>query len=82
MKRVVLGTFLLAGCAGLDADACRRADWYELGFRDAIFRIQRQDDVYGLQCERHGVKIDAARYVQGWQEGKYESDRRAVSAHD
>jgi hypothetical protein len=86
MRQVVsLAVLLLAGCAGgagVDAESCRRADWYDIGFRDAIFGLQRQEEVYTLQCERHGVKVDGARYVQGWVEGKYEADRRNVSAHD
>jgi len=62
----------IAGCAGLDANTCASADWYELGFRDAIFSLQRQDEVYTNQCG----KIDVARYAQGWQEGRYEHDSR------
>jgi hypothetical protein len=73
---------LLAGCASMDPEGCRRANWYDVGWRDAIFGIQRQDDLYTLQCEPHGIKVDVARYVQGWVEGKYEADRRKVSAND
>lgn len=73
---------LIAGCAGLDQESCRRADWYDLGFRDAIFGLQRQDDAYAAQCERHAVKIDAARYAQGWQEGTYEADARRNGSLD
>jgi hypothetical protein len=80
--RFVVVVALLAGCASVDAEDCRRANWYDLGFRDAIFGLQRQDDLYTLQCERHGAKVDVARYVQGWVEGTYEADRRKVSAHD
>jgi hypothetical protein len=82
MRLVVIGALLLSGCAGLDAVGCRHANWYDLGFRDAIFGIQRQDDVYTLQCEPHGVKVDVGRYVEGWVEGKYESDRRRAMSHD
>jgi hypothetical protein len=67
----------LLGCAGAD---CQAVNWYEIGFRDAIFGLQRQDDIYTRRCE--GVGVDTARYVQGWVEGKYEADRRSVSAHD
>jgi len=73
---------LLGGCAGLDADACRRADWYDLGFRDAIFVLQRQEDAYAQQCERYGVRVDVARYAQGWREGKYEADQRRNESMD
>ena len=82
MRLAVPLVFLLAGCAGLDQASCRGADWYDLGFRDAIFGIQRQDDIYALQCEPHGVKVDVARYTQGWREGKYEADVRTSGSHD
>jgi hypothetical protein len=73
---------LLCGCAGLEPAECRGADWYDLGFRDAIFGLQRQDDVHAGQCERHGVKVDVARYAQGWREGKYEADQRRNESLD
>lgn len=72
----------LAACSSLDPQSCRRANWYDLGFRDAIFGLQRQEDIYALQCEPHGVKVDVARYVQGWREGKYEADQRRSESHD
>jgi Protein of unknown function (DUF2799) len=68
----------LAACAGLDSGECRNANWYDVGFRDALFGMQRQDDVYSGQCRRHGGQIDLARYAEGWQEGKYEFDRRTI----
>jgi hypothetical protein len=64
----------------MDLEACRAANWYDLGFRDAIFGLQRQDDVYARQCE--GVRVDTARYVQGWIEGKYEADARNAGSQD
>ncbi len=64
----------LTGCATLDAGQCRSA--YDVGFRDAIFGLQRQESLYASLCSRHGVQLDTARYVQGWQEGTYEFDRR------
>lgn len=76
--RLALIVLVLTGCAAPDAATCRGADWYDLGFRDAIFGMQRQDDVYSAQCE----KIDVARYVQGWREGKYEADSRRAESHD
>ena len=69
---------LLAGCASLDQESCQRANWYDIGFRDAIFGLQRQDDVYTHQCPN----VDVARYVQGWVEGKYEADLRNAGSHD
>jgi hypothetical protein len=73
---------LAAGCAGMDEVECRRANWYDLGYRDAIFGILAQDDVYALQCEPLGVKVDSARYLQGFREGTYEADRRNAGSHD
>jgi hypothetical protein len=80
--RWVLLALALSACAGLDPEGCRRANWYDIGFRDAIFGLQRQDDIYALQCEPHGTKVDAARYAQGWREGKYEADQRRGNSHD
>lgn len=73
---------LLAGCASLDAQGCRDADWYRLGFRDAMYGLQRQDFTYESQCAPHAVGVDRARYAQGWREGKYEFDRRASQSQD
>ncbi len=63
---------LLAGCAGMSATQCQSANWYDLGWRDARFKLQSQDGIYAQQCERHGVKIEAARYEQGFREGRWE----------
>ena len=82
MRSWVLASLFLFGCAGLDDAACRQADWYDLGFRDAIFAMQRQDDVYASQCEPRGVKVDVARYAQGWKEGKWEADSRRSESVD
>ena len=73
---IALAGALLAGCANMSDSACRAADWYELGYRDAMYGMQRQDHVYVHQCDARGVKVDVARYAQGWQEGKYEFDTR------
>jgi hypothetical protein len=67
---------LSGGCAGMGEADCRSADWYDLGFRDAIFGLRPQDVQYADACARHGVAADGARYVQGWREGKYEADYR------
>ena len=73
---------LVCGCAGLDQTACRNADWYDLGFRDAIFGRQPQDNVYSAQCEPQNVRIDLARYGQCWREGKWEADSRRSESVD
>jgi hypothetical protein len=73
-----VASLVAAGCAGLDASQCRSANGYDLGFRDALFGMQRQDDVYAGQCSRQGAQIDLARYAEGWQEGKYQFDQRTI----
>jgi hypothetical protein len=73
---------LLAGCASLDAESCRSADWYRVGFRDAMYGLQRQDYSYEARCAAHGTTVDEPRYAQGWREGKYEFDRRTSQSQD
>jgi len=82
MRLAAVLLLLLCGCTSLDPSACQQADWYTLGYRDAMYGLQRQDEVYATQCASHGVKIELARYVQGWQEGKYEFDRRTSISAD
>ena len=67
-----LAALVLAGCAAMNDADCRGANWYDVGYRDARFKLQSQAEIYAAQCERHGVKIDAARYEQGLREGRYD----------
>jgi hypothetical protein len=82
MKAWLLAPLFLCGCASLDDAGCRQANWYDLGFRDAIFGMQRQDDVYASQCEPRGSNVDVVRYAQGWKEGKWEADNRRSESAD
>jgi Protein of unknown function (DUF2799) len=76
-RRLLLGACVLAaGCTTITDTDCRNADWYGLGFRDAILAMQPQDLAYAEACARHGIKFDTARYSQGWTEGRYEADQR------
>ena len=68
----------LAGCAGMGDAECRGANWYDVGYRDARFKLQSQAALYGQQCERYGVKIDTARYEQGLREGRYDVPDRMM----
>jgi len=63
---------LLAGCAGMSDIECRGANWYDVGYRDARFKLQSQDSIYARQCERHGVRIDVARYDEGFRQGRWD----------
>jgi hypothetical protein len=65
---------ILTGCATISDAECQKP--YDVGFRDAIFGLQRQDTVYAPMCSARGAQLDIAAYAQGWQEGKYEFDRR------
>ena len=78
MRRWLFAVLLLGGCAGFTEAACRSANWYDLGFRDAIFGIQPQDTVYAQRCQN----VDSARYLQGWREGKWEADARVPGSVD
>jgi Protein of unknown function (DUF2799) len=66
----------LAACAAMDAEQCRGANWYDIGFRDGVYGLQRTDFVYGSQCSAHGVTVDQAAYGKGWQEGNWEFHKR------
>ena len=63
---------LAGGCAGMSSNDCRDANWYDVGYRDARFRLQSQAAVYAQQCERHGHKVDAAGYEEGLRQGRWE----------
>lgn len=66
----------LAGCVSMDANECRSANWYDLGFRDAMYGLQRMDVAYAEQCGRQGTQPDEAAYAKGWQEGRWEYESR------
>jgi hypothetical protein len=60
----------LAGCATLNEDECRTADWQELGRKDgrAGYSQSRLADHHEA-CGKHGVKPDERRYAEGRKEG-------------
>lgn len=68
----LLVIFSLHGCAGMSDVECRGANWYDVGYRDARYKLQSQVDIYAAQCARHGVQIDAARYDQGLRQGRFD----------
>jgi hypothetical protein len=75
-RSLIVAATLLSGCATMDAGECRGANWYDLGFRDGLYGLQRMDVVYDEQCGKHGVKLDAGAYAKGWQEGRWENESR------
>ncbi len=66
----------LTACATITAADCRNP--YDVAFRDAVFGLQPQENVYAAACRQNGTELNTARYGEGWQEGKYEHDRRTV----
>jgi hypothetical protein len=76
MRTLLLAVMVLTGCATISSNECQSA--YDVGFRDAIFGLQRQEGVYATLCERQGARLDLARYGRGWQEGYYEFERRKI----
>ena len=78
ISALVVACTALAGCAGMGEAECRGANWYDLGYRDARFKMQSQAAAYAHQCERHGVKIDTARYEDGLRQGRYDFPDRMM----
>jgi hypothetical protein len=60
----------LAGCASLDKDECRNANWYAIGLEDGAQGrgIQRVGD-HRRACAEHNVQPDVDRYTAGRNEG-------------
>ncbi len=63
-------TAVLAGCASLDRDECRNADWYAIGLEDGARgrALERLGD-HRRACAAHGVAPQAERYMAGRSEG-------------
>ncbi len=61
---------LLAGCASLDKDERRNADWYAIGLEDGARgrTVERLGD-HRRACAEHGVAPQTERYLAGRNEG-------------
>ena len=61
---------LLAGCASMDKDECRAADWSAVGLEDGARGrpVERLGD-HRRACAEHNVAPTAQRYVAGRNEG-------------
>jgi hypothetical protein len=71
MKKIALmAACLLAGCASLDKDECRNADWYAIGLEDGALgrTVERLGD-HRRACAEHGVAPQTERYLAGRNEG-------------
>jgi len=71
-------SLLAAGCAPMSESACRSANWYELGEREAlVYGLRPQIDQYAYQCAKYGVEASEKDYIAGWLVGNGERIRRA-----
>ena len=61
---------IAAGCASLDKDECRTADWRAIGLEDGVQgrTLDRLGD-HRKACAKHGVTPDTDRYIAGRTEG-------------
>jgi hypothetical protein len=67
---LLAAALLLAGCATMDKNQCRNADWYAIGLEDG--GQGRTLDRLGERrraCAEHGVQPDGERYAAGRNEG-------------
>jgi len=61
---------LLAGCASMDKDECRTADWRAVGLEDGVKgRALDHLGEHRKACAKHGVTPDTDRYIAGRTEG-------------
>ena len=73
MVRTLALSLLIAGCASLTEGDCRTSNWYALGERDAMAGLPPRTDQYSAQC---GARVAEASYMEGWQVGYTEWNRR------
>jgi len=69
---------LVSGCASMDKDECRQADWYGIGLEDGARGrpVERLGD-HRRACAKHNVTPDTKRYLAGRNEGL-----RSFCTHD
>ena len=67
---LLVASLLLAGCATLDADECKAADWRQIGRSDGErgYGMGRLDE-HRKACAEHGITPNADRYWLGRSEG-------------
>lgn len=70
MLCALIAATLLAGCATLDADQCKAADWRAIGRSDGERgHTTARLDEHRKACAEHGVTPNADRYWLGRSEG-------------
>lgn len=73
MLRLLPMFLIIAGCASAVEADCRNGNWYALGERDAMAGLPPRVDQYAAQC---GPRVADASYMEGWQVGYTEWNRR------
>ncbi len=74
-NKITLATLIaallsLAGCATMNEDECRSADWYSVGFEDGAHgRPISYVGNHREACAEYGISPQADRYQDGWNEG-------------
>jgi hypothetical protein len=76
MIRAIIVCLLLGGCASMTEGDCRAGNWYALGERDAMAGLRPRIDQYADQCGRFAVRPAEGNYMDGWQVGYTEWNRR------
>jgi len=67
---LLLGVFLLPGCATLSEEECLTADWRMIGYEDGVKgQSGAQIGQHREACADHGVTPDMDAYRQGREEG-------------
>jgi len=67
---------LAAGCAGSTAASCASVDWYRQGYTDGSRTWYSLIDQHAARCGAFGVKPDASRYENGFQDGRWDAEHR------
>lgn len=69
----VFFSVFLTGCATLNEDQCRTADWYDLGMRDGRngYTQSRLAEHYEA-CAKHGIRPDERLYGDGRRAGLHD----------
>jgi len=70
----LVGSLLIAGCAGSTAEGCASTDWYRQGYADGTRTWYSLIDQHAARCAAFGVKPDAAAYQRGWEQARFDFD--------
>jgi hypothetical protein len=67
---VLLGAALSAGCASMNADECRTANWEVVGYEDgSLGAPSSRVGNHRKSCAEHGVSPDLQAYTTGYDKG-------------